>query len=240
MHTHRHHQSSQTDPTQGPAWLYGYCHDSGQMRMMTYPEYVNNMQTGYSNLYNAVPAMMQSYTGATQAAPGSSSQRTHHGCHERHDSDCDCDCDDDCECECHIHCADAVEYARCGEVRQIPITFENDTRRDRDVALTLGAFATKSGQEVGWQTSLSDTKFTLPACGHKTVLLTVPVQCGNSDPAGNAAANAIGTGGQVDSCKVAYATLRAEGCRVRPLVIAVAVIPNHCGAHHADCGCGCC
>jgi hypothetical protein len=200
------------------------------------------MQTGYSNLYSAAPAMMQSYMGATQAVPSSSGQKTHHRCHDRHDSDCDCNCDDDCECECscHIHCADAVEYARCGEVRQIPITFENDTRRDRDVALTLGAFATKSGQEVGWQTSLSDTKFTLPACGHKTVLLTVPVQCGNTDPAGNSAANGIGPGGQVDSCKVAYATLRAEGCRVRPLVIAVAVIPNHCGAHHADCGCGCC
>jgi len=25
--------------------------------MMTYPDYVNNMQTGYTNLYNAIPAM---------------------------------------------------------------------------------------------------------------------------------------------------------------------------------------
>jgi hypothetical protein len=245
MHTHRHRQSGQSNPAQGPAWFYGYCHDTGQMRMMTYPDYVTNMQTGYSNLYNAIPSMAQPATGATQTAPAYSSRRSHHGCHEHHvhhESDCGCDCLDDCECECscHIRCADAVEYAHCGEVRRIPITFENDTRRDRDVALTLGTFATSSGQEVGWQTSLSDTKFTLPACGHKTVMLTVPVQCGSTDSAGNSATNSFGTAGQVDSCKVAYATLRAEGCRVRPLVIAVAVVPDRCGSHHADCGCGCC
>lgn len=241
MHSHRHRQSSQSDPTQGPAWYYGYCHNSGQMRMMTYPDYVNNMQTGYSNLYNAIPSMAQPSTGATQTAASYVRRKPHGGCHDCRESDCDCDDDCGCECSCHIRCADTVEYARCGEVRRIPITFENDTRRDRDVALTLGAFATSSGQEVGWQTSLSDTTFTLPACGHKTVVLTVPVQCGSTDPAGNnTAANAIGTGGQVDSCKVAYATLRAEGCRVRPLVIAVAVQPDHCESHHADCGCGCC
>jgi hypothetical protein len=220
--------------------FYGYCHDTGQMRMMTYPEYLSNMQTGYSNLYNAIPSMMQPYAGATAATSSYSRRKPHGRCHEQHESNCDCDDDCECECSCHIRCADAVEYARCGELRLIPITFENDTRRDREVALTLGVFATSSGQELGWQTSLSDTKFTLPACGRKTVTLTVPVQCGNTDPAGNTGTTGIGTGGQVDSCKVAYATLRAEGCRVRPLVIAVAVLPNHCESHHADCGCGCC
>jgi len=77
-----------------------------------------------------------------------------------------------------------------------------------------------------------------------TVMLTVPVQCGNQNPTGGNTdqkpAAATSDTNQVDSCQVAYATLRAEGCRVRPLVIAVAVLPNHCGAHHADCGCGCC
>lgn len=251
MHSHRHRHSSQSNPNQGPAWYYGYCHDTGQMRMMTYPDYVNNMQTGYANLYNAIPSMAQAATATpTQAPPTYSSSRKHHGHHhEHHDCDCDCghDCDDDCgcECSCHVRCADTVEYARCGEVRRIPITFENDTRRDRDVALTLGTFATSAGKELGWQTTLSDTQFTLPACGHKTVILTVPVQCGTTDSDGNTGAGKTGTtdvpaSGQVDSCKVAYATLRAEGCRVRPLVIAVAVVPDHCGAHHAECGCGCC
>jgi hypothetical protein len=123
-------------------------------------------------------------------------------------------------------------------VRQLPITFENDTRRDRNVTLTLGSFATASGKDMGWQPTLSDTTFALPACGEKTVVLTVPVQCPNTDPAGdNRNPNATA---QVDSCTVAYATLRAEGYRVRPLVIAVAILPNHCKAHHADCGCDCC
>ena len=27
----------------------------------------------------------------------------------------------------------------------------------------------------------------------------------------------------------------ADGCIIRPLVIAVAVLPNDCGAHHAGC-----
>jgi hypothetical protein len=39
---------------------------------------------------------------------------------------------------------------------------------------------------------------------------------------------------------VAYATLRAEGCLVRPVVIAVAVLPDDCDAYRRPCGCGCC
>jgi hypothetical protein len=34
--------------------------------------------------------------------------------------------------------------------------------------------------------------------------------------------------------------VRAEGCLVRPLVVAVAVLPNDCGAHRSGCSCGCC
>jgi hypothetical protein len=132
-----------------------------------------------------------------------------------------------------------VEYARCGEQRQIPITFDNDTRRERDVTLQIGNFATESGQDVGWQTSLSTTKFKLSPCGETTVLLSVNVDCSKIGVPSTA-----GDGGQsttVDSCKVAYATLRADGCSVRPLVIAVAVLPVRCGAHRAGCGCsGCC
>jgi hypothetical protein len=176
--------------------------------------------------------MMQQWTDMLQGRKSSHEHKSGCHCHERHEHDSDCDC------HCHVRCADAVEYARCGEVRLIPITFENDTRRERDVVLTLGAFATSGGKELGWQASLSDTNFTLPACGEKTVLLTVPVQCGSQDPTGgNTEGNRTN---QVDTCQVAYATLRAEGCRVRPLVIAVAVLPNHCGGHHAECGCGCC
>jgi len=232
MHSHHHHHSHQTSGGQGPAWFYGYCHDSGQMKMMTYPDYVNNMQTTYSRLYSSPGSMAQQYADMLQGRTSSTTSKSECGCHECQECDCGCDC------SCHIHCADAVEYVRCGEVRQIPITFENDTRRDRNVVLTLGTFATASGKEMGWQPSLSDTTFTLPACGEKTVLLMVPVQCGNSDPAGDNP-NAPGKAG-VDSCTVAYATLRAEGYRVRPIVIAVAILPNYCRSHRVDCSADCC
>jgi len=141
-------------------------------------------------------------------------------------------------------------------VRRIPITFDNDTRRERDVKLQLGGFASESGQETGWVAALSETEFKLPPCGEKTVVLSVAVDCAKFQPApqptpapppGTTATNvppaATGTDvrtATVDSCKVAYATLRAEGCTIRPLVIALAVLPEFCDAHEANCGCGCC
>ncbi len=232
MHTHHRSHSQQGAESSGPAWFYGYHHPSGQMKMMTYPEYVNSMQTTYSKTISNPGWMTQQWSDTLQGRKGS------------HEKKCDCGCRDreecDCECHCHVHCADAVEYARCGELRRIPITFENDTRRDRDVTLTLGAFATRSGRELGWHAALSDATFTLPACGEKTVILTVAVQCGTQTPPGDNAGATNDRTNDVDSCQVAYATLRAEGCRVRPLVIAVAVLPNHCEAYRAECGCGCC
>jgi hypothetical protein len=173
-----------------------------------------------------------------------------------------------------------VEYVRCGEIRNIPITLENDTRKERDVKLQLGAFATASGKELDWPAALSETAFKLGPCSEKTVILRVLVDCSKFDtstppggtgttgtvttgtgatgaPAPGAtaagaptgAATLVGTepigvvgrgGASVDECKVAYATLRAEGCSIRPIVIAVAVLPNDCGSHHAGCQCGCC
>jgi hypothetical protein len=270
MHAEQHHHHSdqgchepQASDAQnrGPAWFYGYCHDTGQMRMMNYPDYVNNMQTTYSNLYSGTASMAQPYidmlqgrtpsTGSTGSQSGRSRERESH-----HHGDCGCGCGHghdhhDCHCACCVRCADALEYSRCGEVRQIPVTFENDTRRERDVKLQLGAFATESGKELGWQATLSESEFKLPPCGEKTVVLTVPVDCGKIGTQG--ATNPVGTTATappadtqtpapaaVDRCMVAYATLRAEGCTIRPLVIAVAVLPNDCGAYHAGCQCGCC
>lgn len=235
----QHHQSQHgcCGESRGPEVYYGYCHESGRMRMMDYSDYMSNMQTGYSNLYknpasvmqpmiNMISSMMQAPAGAAPA----------HGA--RHGHDCGCQ-ERDCSCTCCIRCADLVEYARCGEVRRIPITFDNDTRRERDVTLQLGNFATESGQETGWQTDLSTTQFTLPPCGETTVVLSVNVDCGKIGTPGNQQADQRQPG-TVDGCKVAYATLRAEGCTIRPLVIAVAVLPEHCGAHRTGCGCGCC
>jgi hypothetical protein len=257
QHHHSYHDCGQQ--SRGPEMFYGYCHDSRRMRMMDYPDYVKNVQTGYSNLYSSPASAMQPLSAVMQpmvdalttmmgtpvsspAQPTHQQGHHHHG-HHQHGCDCgchhehDCGCrEHDCSCSCCIRCADVVEYARCGETRRIPITFNNDTRRERDVTLQLGNFATESGQDVGWQASLSTTQFKLAPCGETTVLLSVPVDCSKL----GTPSNIEGRAPTVDNCKVVYATLRADGCTVRPLVIAIAVLPDHCGAHHAGCGCGCC
>jgi len=244
----------------GPEVFYGYCSDTRRMRMMDYPDYVRNMRRAYSDLYAAMYRGAQGSMNSWMESLSAVMPRWHRwwkhddcGCgqwpwhgyagHPWH-HDCGCHGDHhghDCHCSCCISCADAVEYVHCGEQRLIPLLFENDTRRERDVKLELGAFATASGQELGWEASFSETAFNLPPCGRRTVLLRVNVDCGRlagqQPPAGAGDANRLPS---VDECKVGYATVRAEGCLVRPLVVAVAVLPNDCGAHKAPCGCGCC
>jgi hypothetical protein len=258
QHHHSHHGCGQQD--RGPEMFYGYCHDSRRMRMMDYPDYMKNVQTGYSNLYGGPASAMQPLSAAmqpmvdaltsmmrtpTSAATQPAYGHQHHHQHGHHHHGCDCGCHDDrecgcceqdCSCSCCIRCADVVEYARCGETRRIPITFNNDTRRERDITLQLGDFATESGQNVNWDASLSTTQFKLAPCGETTVLLSVPVNCSRL----GTPSSVEGQSPTVDNCKVVYATLRADGCTVRPLVIAIAVLPDHCGAHQAGCGCGCC
>lgn len=214
------------------------------MRMMDYSDYTSNMQTGLSNLLNNPSQSMQTMLDAVstmmrnQATSGSQSQyssqsRSKGGC------GCGCGCDEhDCACSCCIRCADVIEYTRCSEARVIPISFDNETRRERDVTLQLGNFATEGGQDLGWQAAVSPSTFKLMPCGKTTVLLTVNVDCSKWNvPSPNDRQPTTTT---LDGCKVAYATLRADGCTVRPLVIAVAVLPEFCGAHRAGCGCSCC
>ncbi|MDQ6617810.1 MAG: hypothetical protein M3083_24455 [Actinomycetota bacterium] len=46
--------------------------------------------------------------------------------------------------------------------------------------------------------------------------------------------------GDVDRCEVGYVTIRLGGCLVRPIVVAIAVLPSFCGAYHVGCSCSCC
>ena len=48
--------------------------------------------------------------------------------------------------------------------------------------LQLGGFATESGQEIAWESSLSETAFKLSPCGEKTVVLSVTVDCAKFAP----------------------------------------------------------
>jgi len=221
----------ETDWTRGPAIFYGYCSETGRMRMMDLPDYAENIRKTYSDMYQNVAKTTQSWFESAQRWTPSGQRYRHDPC---------CEPQKDCHCTCCIRDADTVEYTRCGEVRIIPFTFENNTRRERNVTLQLNPFATSSGRELNWETSLSPTEFQLLPCGEKTVLLTVTVDCRmlaeNQDTKRKATDRSV----SVDECKVAYATIRAEDCLIRPLVVAVAVLPNDCGAHRAKCQCECC
>jgi len=239
--------------SRGPAMYYGYCQSTRQYRMMDLPEYVSNMHEGlsrmvtdsasaYQDMFRRYPAM----TAGTATMPWSSPRG--HGCrecgHGQHGHD-------GCHCECCVCDADVILHVRCGEVRRIPLTFDNDTRRDRPVTLELGKFLTSGGRDLNWIARLSETSFTLHPCDEHTVLLEVGIRCEQTTPPGGTnPAPTPGTienrgdvgipGGTVDRCEVGYATIRAEGCLTRPIVVAIAVLPDDCDAYHHPCGCDCC
>jgi hypothetical protein len=242
MHEHHHNSHHSCGNGAPPAYLYGYCHDSGTMRMMNMPDYMRNVQTSYTNMAQAPGNLMQQMAGMYSSPASSQTWQGHHrdksqgcSCHDQHGKD-------ECGCECCIRCADAVEYVRCGETRKIPITFDNDSRRERPVTLELGSLLTDSGRKLDWPVSLSETTFTLGPCGEKTVSLTVTVNCGQSDTTpGRTNGDANGaTLAALESCLVGYLTVRADGCMIRPLVVAIAALPDRCGAHRIGCLCGCC
>lgn len=231
-------ESAKTSPPtdRGPALYFGYCMRSGSYRMMDLTEYLASLQQGAARWTSGVMSVYGDLGRGTQP-----SRREDGGVRVR-TARCSSDCD--CHCTCCVCDADVLVYARCGETRRVPITFENDTRREREVQLELAKFVTAGGHDLGWQTELSPQAFTLRPCGEQTVVLRVEVSC---EPFGvppktpgagdNQQQGRVDT---VDRCEVAYATLRAEGCLVRPIVIAIAVLPDDCDAYRSPCSCGCC
>lgn len=270
---------SRPSSTRGPAMYFGYCQESRRYRMMDLPDYVSNVQEGLSQLMNegasAYQGMMRDFGGmaggvGTMRDPVSGTRargrRRGCGCDDSHDCECHCEC---CVCD-----ADVLVHARCGEVRRIPLTFENDTRRDRPVTLQLEKFVTSGGRDLGWNAQLSETQFTLRPCDEHTVTLLVQIRCddttkptqttGVRESANTTDATVAGTPaavrserteasaatataaavnerfGSVDRCEVGYATIRAEGCLTRPVIVAIAVLPDDCDAYRTPCGCDCC
>lgn len=172
----------------------------------------------------------------------------HHGSHD----DCGCGCKDDhdCGCDCCIHDADVVVYAHCGEIRVIPVEVANDTRRDReDVNVEISDIRTSGGTVLPWQALINPSgSLTLPACSTTKLELLVHVVCGKSDPPkGKPDADVLRAAvaqrtdtGDVDGCEVGYVTIRLGGCVVRPIVVAIAVLPDRCDAYRVGCACSCC
>jgi hypothetical protein len=191
------------------------------------------------------------------------------GCHDHehrhhHDHDHECGCGgcrecghDDCHCTCCIVDADYVVYARCGERRVVPIQIDNDTRREREnVTIDVSDVRTSGGRQLPWRVAvLPRSPITLPACSTTEIDVRVEIVCGdedkNPDQPKPTPRKAAGRAEQqearqeiefvdVDNCEVGYVTIRVEGCLVRPIVVAVAVLPRDCDAYHTGCSCSCC
>jgi hypothetical protein len=230
--------ASRAGSGRGPAMYFGYCGRTNRYRMMDLPEYTSNMQQSISRWMSDAAATYQNvlrgYTNPTTQRPGRSG-------HQGHECGCGSECDDG-HCECRVCDADVLVHARCGELRRIPVTFANDTRRERPVKLTIDPFKTSAGRDLKWTVTLSETEFALGPCGEQTVTAAVQVRCDTSsegkpnDPEGERGSRS----GSVDHCEVGYARLHAEACLVRPIVLAVAVLPDDCDAYRRPCGCGCC
>ena len=159
---------------------------------------------------------------------------------------------DDCQCQCCIHDADLVIQTYLGERRVVPLLIENSRRRERQISLALSEFKTpdQSSFTASGQI-LAPTTFVLEACREREVILvvqTAPSQPGSSFEPGNEAPP-TGAADQpaerreipdVDECRVIYADLRVDGCDIRPIRIALVILPRSCDPFEIDCHCGCC
>lgn len=189
---------------------------------------------------------------APTLTPERSSRRRHHRehdcCHERGHR-----CErDDCQCRCCIHDADLVIQTYLGERRVVPLLIENSRRRERQISLELSQFTT-SDQSSFTATGqiVAPTTFVLEACSEREVILvvqTTPSQPGFTFEGGGDVPPTGAADQQpnrreipdVDECRVLYADLRVEGCDIRPIRIALVILPRDCDPFEIDCHCGCC
>jgi hypothetical protein len=146
---------------------------------------------------------------------------------------------DPCHCRCCIYDADLVVYARLGEVRVVPIRIENHRRRERDITLVLSDWTTHSGKKTGIHADiLPDLHFKLAPCSEKEVILVINAR--QLDPEQDKKEHRERELPDVDDCLVLYADLRVEGCSVRPVRIALALLPRDCYPYVIECRSSCC
>jgi hypothetical protein len=190
--------------------------------------------------------------------------RRRHGYKHKYEHDCGCEhCGrDDCNCRCCVYDADLVVYTRVAELRVVPLMIENSRRREREVKVSISEFSCKDKDVNVSGLLLEPTTFKLGPCEEQEVILVVrsapktdkPTPAPNPNEPGSTpttpnrpadVANAvIGTRRidvpDVEECTVCYADLRVEGCDMRPIRIAVAILPRDCDPYEIDCHCGCC
>jgi hypothetical protein len=186
--------------------------------------------------------------------------------HDRHPHDCD-GCRHhrhDCRCECCIVDADVVVFARSGELRVIPIEVTNDTRKVREnVDVDVSDVRSSGGNVLPWEAiARPGGPLTLEPCSTTKLELIVHITC-QRDAVQPKAASTRGARDtvretakeakeierladlrelcpDVDRCEVGYITVRLAGCLIRPIVVAIAVLPRDCDVYRAGCACTCC
>lgn len=148
----------------------------------------------------------------------------------------------DCQCECCVPDADLVVYTRVGERRIVPLRIENTRSREREVTLAVGDFKTRGGKEAPVAVRLvGATAVKLAPCSSEEATLLVEVA-----PPGEKRVDVEREVRErrelpdVDDCLVAVGDLRLDGCDVRPVRIAVAIVPRDCDPYEIECGCACC
>ena len=144
---------------------------------------------------------------------------------------------DPCQCQCCIADSDLLVEARVGERRVIPITIENHWRRERDIELELSSWTKLADGIVVQGQITTPLTFTLKPCSNEQVILVVEIE--GSGKNGTTDSNRIMIN-DVKGCAVSYADLRIKGCDLRPVRIAVAVLPRDCDDYVVDCQTACC
>jgi hypothetical protein len=155
-------------------------------------------------------------------------------CHDHYDR-CRCCGHDDCHCRCCVVDADLVVHARLGERRVVPITIENNRRREREIRLELSDFSSRRGSQTNVRGRLATpAEFTLAACEEREAVVVIDIDS-RDDKGDEPDRPEEGRLPDVDDCVVAYADLRVVGCDTRPIRIAVAVLPRDCHSYPVDC-----
>ena len=233
----------------------------------TAPDLITSLKTGWNDSvqqwWDQSQAALDPWKQAWDTmAPGASEQTlgmpSRHHAHEHGRGHADdhahghahtrCDCES--HCGCCIPDADIVLHARAGEERVIPFLLRNPWRREREVAVAVGAWHVCEGGRLEVRSEVdAGESLTLQPCENRVVRLGVRVQ-GICDDTKNAKSETKGDqknvptderrfGCEVESCASAYADVRFEGC-ARPQRVAVVVHPASCNAVELPCDCGCC
>jgi hypothetical protein len=202
---------------------------------------------------------------ATQnVKPGGLHARHHqHHSEHKHTDCCSCNKESDCHCRCCVVDADLLVYARLGERRVVPVTIENNVRREQEVELELSDWTTHSKESVRVEGRfVTETKFTLKPCEDKKAAFVVAMLPQSTKSADNKVASSTDSkvtnkeagvvinvtqpvgefdnATDVNECTVFYSDLRVKGCDIRPIRIALAILPRDCDDYRINCRCGCC